>query len=351
MLSIRPATPNDRDYWNNYVESHQECTPYHLFGWQEAVLAAYGHEPCYLLAESRNKLVGVLPLIILKTPLLGRRPVSLPFCDLGGPLADSTEIATALKHFASTKIKLKLGEIEFRENGNVINNTNSVLTGQKVRMILTLPDNSQELFKTFKSKLRSQINKAKKNSLTYVLATGSENQNLLNEFYQVIAINMHLLGSPVHSKKWFKKICEKYGSNCIVSIVYHNKIPVAGGIVLISGSKASIPWASTIRKYNRLSPNMLLYWSLLEYCCDHRMTEFDFGRSTFGEGTYKFKAQWGALPRLLNWQHSDQALSPDLTRNKRSRPKLRKIAETIWCRLPLKLTVILGPQIRKFISL
>lgn len=351
MFSIRHATLTDKACWNNYVENHQECTPYHLFGWQEAVLTAYGHEPCYLLAESHNKLVGVLPLIILKIPLLGKRPVSLPFCDLGGPLADSTEIATALKHFASTEIKLNIADIEFRENGNVISNANSVLAGQKVRMILTLPDNSQELFKTFKSKLRSQINKAKKNGLTYILATGSEKQNLLNEFYQVIAINMRLLGSPVHSKKWFKKICEKYGSNCIVSIVYHNKMPVAGGIVLISGSKASIPWASTIPKYNRLSPNMLLYWSLLENCCDHGITEFDFGRSTYGEGTYKFKAQWGCQPRLLNWQASNKSASTDSFQKHRLRPDLRKIAETIWRRLPLKLTIFLGSFIRKFISL
>jgi len=351
MISIRLATPNDKDYWDNYVQNHQECTPYHLFAWQEAILSAYGHKPCYLIAESDGILVGVLPLINLKIPLLEGKLISLPFCDLGGPLADSAEISDALKHFAKAKIKLKTSQIEYRENGNIVSPTDSELTGKKVRMILSLPNNSQELFSMFKSKLRSQINKANKNGLIYSIRAGSENNYLLNEFYQVIAENMRLLGSPVHSKKWFEKICENYRNNCIVAIVYHNKIPVAGGIVLISGNKASIPWASTIRKYNRLSPNMLLYWSLLEYCCDHGMTEFDFGRSTLGEGTYKFKAQWGALPRLLNWQHSDQALSPDLTRNKRSRPKLRKIAETIWCRLPLKLTVILGPQIRKFISL
>ena len=351
MLSIRPATPNDRDYWDNYVQNHQECTPYHLFAWQEAIFAAYGHKPCYLIAESDETLVGVLPLINLKIPLLGEKLISLPFCDLGGPLADSTEIANELKRFATAKRIMHADEIEYRENGNETCQTDSELTGEKVRMILSLPNNSQELFSMFKSKLRSQINKAKKNGLTYSIKAGSENKNLLNDFYQVIAENMRSLGSPVHSKKWFEKICENYRKNCIVTIVYHNKMPVAGGIVLISGSKASIPWASTIRQYNRLSPNMLLYWSLLEYCCDHGMKEFDFGRSTFGEGTYKFKAQWGALPRLLNWQHSDQALSPNLTQNKRSSPNLRKIAETIWCRLPLKLTVILGPQIRKFISL
>ena len=351
MLSIRPATPNDREYWDNYVKKHQQSTPYHLFAWQQAVHSAYGHKPFYLIAESDDTLAGGLPLIELKVPLLSRKGVSLPFCDIGGPLADSNEIADALKSFASAYTTKHSTEIEYRENGNETCQSNSELTGKKVRMILSLPENSQELFKMFKSKLRSQINKAKKNGLTYLINVGPEDKKLLNEFYQVFAENMRLLGSPVHSRKWFEEICENYQNNCIISVVYHNKIPVGGGIVLVAGSKASIPWASTIRKYNRLSPNMLLYWSVLEHCCDNNINEFDFGRSTFGEGTYKFKAQWGALPRLLNWQQSDKAISQDSTHNNRLRPKIRLLAENIWCRLPLKLTVILGPQIRKYISL
>lgn len=351
MLTIRTATSSDRDCWDNYTQNHHECTPYHLFAWQEAVLAAYGHKSCYLIAESDAGIVGVLPLINFKMPLLGGKTISLPFCDLGGPLADSAEISDALKSFAAEKTTINTGEIEYRENGNEAFQKNSELTGKKVRMILSLPDNSQELFSMFKSKHRSQINKAKKNGLYCLIKAGSENMNLLTEFYQVIAENMRVLGSPVHSKKWFEEVCQNYKKNCIVAIVYYNKTPVAGGIVLMSGRKASIPWASTIRRYNRLSPNMLLYWSVLEYCCDHGITEFDFGRSTFGEGTYKFKAQWGAQPRLLNWQNNDQAISPDVTRNKRLRPRLRRIAEIVWSRLPLRLTVILGPQIRKYISL
>lgn len=350
MLSIRKATQNDRNSWDSYVQNHQECSPYHLFAWQESIFEAYGHNPGSLVAISDNTLVGVLPLVKLKIPLLGSKLISLPFCDLGGPLADSPEIAASLKHFVSSEINLNSSEIEYRENGNVIHPEDD-LTGKKVRMLLPLPNCSEELFRQFKSKHRSQINKAKKNNLTFMLKRDAGNQTLLSEFYQIIAENMRLLGSPVHSKKWFEEICKNYGENCLISIVYLNKIPVAGGIVLISGSKASIPWASTIRKYNRLSPNMLLYWSLLEYCCDHGITEFDFGRSTFGEGTYKFKAQWGALPRLLKWDNNDPTLSPGLNRDKRSGPDLRKIVENIWCRLPLKLTVMLGPQIRKFISL
>ncbi|MEZ5583585.1 MAG: GNAT family N-acetyltransferase [Candidatus Competibacteraceae bacterium] len=64
-----------------------------------------------------------------------------------------------------------------------------------------------------------------------------------------------------------------------------------------------IPWASSLRKYNSLSPNMLLYWSVLEFACKKGYRIFDFGRSTPGEGTYRFKEQWGAKPVQLYWHY------------------------------------------------
>jgi hypothetical protein len=48
---------------------------------------------------------------------------------------------------------------------------------------------------------------------------------------------------------------------------------------------------------------MLLYWTKLEYACDNGNKTFDFGRSTPGEGTYRFKPQWGAKPQPLHWQY------------------------------------------------
>jgi hypothetical protein len=64
-----------------------------------------------------------------------------------------------------------------------------------------------------------------------------------------------------------------------------------------------IPWASTLRAANPDSPNMLLYWKLLEYAVEAGYRRFDFGRSTPGEGTFAFKRQWGAEPVPLHWYY------------------------------------------------
>ena len=64
-----------------------------------------------------------------------------------------------------------------------------------------------------------------------------------------------------------------------------------------------IPWAASLRTHNRYSPNMLLYWSVLAFACEKGYRNFDFGRSTPGEGTYRFKEQWGARPVQLYWHY------------------------------------------------
>jgi lipid II:glycine glycyltransferase (peptidoglycan interpeptide bridge formation enzyme) len=200
----------------------------------------------------------------------------------------------------------------------------------------------------FKSKLRSQIRKAEKNGLTCVVANS---QTQIDDFYQIFAINMRKLGSPVHSKEWFENLFKHYSQYIVLSVVYSDKVPVGAGIVLCSANKAAIPWASTVAEYNKLSPNMMLYWSLLEHVSNLGCKEFDFGRSTYDEGTYKFKRQWGAEPVPLAW--SNLVLSTTtLTENSADNvSQIRSLVEKVWAKLPLSVTTLVGPKIRKHISL
>ena len=116
-------------------------------------------------------------------------------------------------------------------------------------MLLPLPESSEILLSSFKSKLRSQIRKAEKNGLTFELGTSNV---LVSDFYNVYAQNMRDLGSPVHAEKWFKAIIKSYGQSSLISVVYHDGQPIGGGVIIKSGDNASIPWASTLRDFNRL---------------------------------------------------------------------------------------------------
>ena len=97
---------------------------------------------------------------------------------------------------------------------------------------------------------------------------------------------------------------------------------------------------------------MMLYWSLLAYATDNGCQQFDFGRSSIGEGTYKFKLQWGTRPVELDWKTYPETL-PKVEKEEKPHQhiSLRHTAENVWRKLPISITILLGSRIRKYITL
>jgi FemAB-related protein (PEP-CTERM system-associated) len=212
-------------------------------------------------------------------------------------------------------------------------------------MPLKLPGSSRELMESFKSKLRSQIKKPMKEGLD-VRSGGKE---LVEDFYKVFLVNMRDLGSPVHSKKLILSVLDEFENRARIFLVYKGKEPVASSLVIGFGKTLNNPWASSLKEYSRLSPNMLLYWGMLEYACDNGFEVFEFGRSTPGEGTYRFKEQWGATPAALHW-HTISLKGPQHTEVQTEKDRFAG-AVRYWQKLPVPVTRLIGPYIRKYIGL
>ena len=101
---------------------------------------------------------------------------------------------------------------------------------------------------------------------------------------------------------------------------------------------------SSIRDHSALCPNHLLYWSVIEASVEHGCEVLDFGRSTFGEGTYKFKEQWGAQPVPLHWEYYLCNGTSALPNIGPSNSKFH-LAIEVWKRLPLAVANRLGPAL------
>jgi FemAB-related protein (PEP-CTERM system-associated) len=343
--------------YDQYVAGHPQATPYHSSAWLHAIQRAYGHTGWLITVHHNGGLCGVLPLVEVKPPLGARRLVSLPFCDLGGVLADNADIREQLIAEASTLAKKnRIKILEIRAGGAALETEQAIEAlpaHTKVRMLCELPENSEVLFKSYKPKLRSQIRKAEKNGLRAELLSEGDAVNL---FYDVFSQNMRRLGSPVHSLQWFKDLKAAYDDHMLIAIVFQDAKPVGAGIVLLGGKQACIPWASTLEEFNRLAPNMLLYWTLLSHVCDLGYILFDFGRSSPGEGTYRFKKQWGAQPHELIWSeyHNGAQKTASVDPNGTGASglsRIRPLIEYIWRRLPLTMANWLGPKLRRYITL
>ena len=213
-------------------------------------------------------------------------------------------------------------------------------------MVLELPGDSGLLMAGLKAKLRSQVKKPVRDGLS-VRIGGAE---LVNEFYRIFAVNMRDLGSPVHSKKWILAVIEHFDERARIGVVYTPEgLAAAAGVILLHPGTVSIPWASSLHRFNYLNPNMLLYWSFLSFAADGGFSRFDFGRSTPAEGTYRFKEQWGAEPFPLYWEDRMHNHGENATGFVSGVG--RKTAAAIWSRLPLSATNALGPIFRRHISL
>src|SRR5205085_9192253 len=105
-----------------------------------------------------------------------------------------------------------------------------------------------------------QVRKAEKSGLT-VAKGGAE---LLPEYYGVFARNMRDLGTPVYSPQVFEDVLAAFPRHAQIHVVRQGTKPIAAGLTYRSAGTTEVPWASSIRDYNSLCPNHLLYWHIIE---------------------------------------------------------------------------------------
>lgn len=337
-MEIKLLQQNSQLAWDQYVLQHAQGEIYHLSAWQK-VFHKHGLKTFYIYAQQQSHITGVLPLVLSSSLIFGRFITSVPFYNYSGILANDPHVAQLLYQKAQQIAQqCHAKHVELRHTYPVLPDLDS--HRQKVRMLLEIPDSSDELWNSFKSKLRSQIRRAMKEDMDCIVG-GAE---LLNDFYRVFAINMRDLGTPVWPKSLFRTVFTYFPENAHICCVYYQKKAVAAGFLLGFGDTLEIPSASSLRKYNSLSPNMLLYWNVLKFACEKNYHSFDFGRSSPDSGPYRFKKQWGAKEFPLHWQYwlADGSL-PQLN----PQSKKFQMAIQLWKKLPVSLANIMGP----FISL
>jgi len=327
--------------WDAYVASRPQGSIYHLSEWQTIIKQQFGHNSFYLFSKDENENInGILPVVQLKSLLFGNYMVSVPYFNYGGVIAEDENIATSLM--------IKAGEIAKQHSASHVEFRDlQAYSGEwgvredKVVMLLDLPADSDTLWKNIGTKVRAQVKRPQREPVS----TKHGGLDLLDDFYQVFAQNMRDLGTPVYSKSFFKSILESFPENTHIVCVYHNDKPAAAGFLIGYKNRMEIPWASALREFNKISVNMLLYWEVLSFSIEQGYAQFDFGRSTVNAGTYRFKKQWGAKPMQLYWHYWLDG-GKDVPKMNPDNPKY-KFVISVWQKLPVWLTKIIGPPIVK----
>ena len=334
-LHVSIATGSDAGAWEAYVDARGDAAGYHSWRWRRVFADAFGHEPVYLAARHGGVITGVLPMVQIKSLIFGRTLTSLPFVNYGGVMADAPEIGRALIEAAHEEARTRrCSHVELRH----IDAQFSDLPCKRHKVSMRLPL-VQQMWDALDRKVRNQIRKAEKSGL--VVERGGE--ALVDDFYTVFARNMRDLGTPVYSRRLFEEVLRAFPDRAQLHIVRLNGLPVAGGFTYRTASMVQLPWASSLRAYNTLCPNVLLYWDAIQFAQQSGASVFDMGRSTPNEGTFKFKAQWGAEPVQLNWEYQ-LSMPGELPNVSPANPKYQ-FAIALWQKLPLSVTTRVGPMI------
>jgi FemAB-related protein (PEP-CTERM system-associated) len=186
--------------------------------------------------------------------------------------------------------------------------------------------------------VRNQVRKGEKQG--FDVHWGGE--ELLADFYQLFSHNMRDLGTPVYGRALFRETLRAFAKEAELCVLRLGNNPVAAALLLHADGATEVPSASSLRKYNSTNANMMMYWNLLCRAVERGSRVFDFGRSTPGSGTYRFKEQWGARPVPSAWQYHVRRGGID-----QMRPNNAKFGRLIqiWQRLPVPLTRLIGPPI------
>ena len=338
---VRPYTDSDAPVWDKYVLASPSATLFHLTAWNRAVAESYGHQPVHRVAWSGARPVGVLPLFLVKSALVGKILVSVPYATYGGILADTNEAAEELlasaKHLCR---ELRTEYLELRHRDR--NSLDLPEIGRYDTFRKQLPDRAEDILPAFPRKARAAARKGLE-TLSVEIRPG-----LLDTVYDLYAITMRRLGSPNYRRSFFRALQRLYQDNSVCLVVKDQNRPVAGVISYVFRDEIVPYFSGSLEEGMRKNASNVMYLRLMEYAVHRGLKWFDFNRTRRdNRGPHAFKRHHGFEPSPLHYQVylNRSGKLPNLS------PSSRKyaLASRLWRKLPLWLTRSAGGYVTRWI--
>lgn len=339
-LQMRRVDPEQDERWDEYVMGHPESSIYHHSAWGRVLQKTYGFIPfCIALEDSKEgRFDGIVPFMLIKSWLTGKRLVSLPFtsyCDLLAPSAYLEDIMRfALKTDPAVKYaKLKL----FRDGlGDFFRGFEK--KDAYVTHILDVNHSPKKLFRSFHgSSVRQRIRRAEREKLKFRLA---EKEADLVDFYRLEARLKKKHGLPPQPYSFFVnmwRILKPKNFLHVPLVEYGGKV-IAGAILLKFGNSFHLEYSASDQQFLKLCPNQMLIWECIKMAIENGAETFDFGRSALSnKSLVEFKERWGAERRQLSYY-----LFPKIEEVETEKGPVRNALELVNRKLPVFLLRLEG---------
>jgi FemAB-related protein (PEP-CTERM system-associated) len=329
--------------WNAFVNATARASFYHRWEWRDINHRHLGHTSCYLAALDQGRVVGVFPIVQVKSHLFGNIGCSMPFVNFGGPVGDSEDIEAALLE-ASSQVADEWGVkyLEIRSTRDL--GAQYPSSQRKVSMTVDLMPDPDALFNAFKGDQRKEIRRGYKYGFTARFGT----DGVFDDFYSILSRSWRDLGTPIYSRDYLESVVTTFGAQVRVCVVYAaDGTPAATAFMAEQNGVVEGMWLGTLAEYRRQLVGYVLYWEIIKDACASGHRLFHLGRSTAESGAEQFKRKWNAQPLQLHWHYILRTHTAVPSLNPQN-PRYR-LAIRAWRKLPLVVTQTLGPFIARSI--
>lgn len=340
-MRIVQCDRSHREQWNAFVDASPLGSFYHRFEWRDINADCFGHESAYLAAFDGDRVVGIFPIVGVKSQLFGTIACSLPFVNYGGVCAESAAVETLLIDEAKRVTeKWNADYLEIRS----LRNLGDFPTSQhKVSFTVSLDPDPEVLWNGFTTGHRKEIRRGYKHGLSTTFG-GAE---LVGAFYELLSESWRDLGTPIYARSFFDRLVSTFGSRVKITVVYAGNEPAAAAFCGFHGDMVEGMWLASRARYRRMFIGYVLYWELIKDACQQGYRHFHLGRTSADSGGETFKKKWRAEPQQLYWQY--------VLRTRRDIPQLNvtnpryRLAIKAWQKLPVPITQMVGPLIARSI--
>ncbi len=342
-IVCRPLDAATVPAWDAFVDATPTGTFFHRAAWAQVFARAFGHAPHYVLAEQDGAVVGVLPLVHVKTRLFGNSLMSSPFCVYGGPLAATADAAAALDAYAASlmqRVGAKVTEFRFLHplpqgwltEGDWPTRSDLYVTFRKP---IVADDDAN--MRAIPRKQRAMVRKGIDRGLVSVAS------DQVDGLHAVYAESVRNLGTPVFSRRYFRILAEAFRGCMDVVTVLDAGVPVSAVLNFYDRDEVLPYYGGGTAAARASHANDFMYWEVMRRAAARGSRPFDFGRSKAGTGAFAFKKNWGFTPEPLQYRYrlAPGAAIPD---HNPLNPKYRLFIAA-WKRLPLPVANLVGPHI------
>lgn len=342
-MNVIECDSSHTETWNAYVSGNPSASFYHRFEWRDVNATCFGHPSVYLAAVEGSRIVGILPLVQVKSLLFGNIACSLPFVNYGGPACDNDDIQDVLlKEAAAVAERWRVDYVEIRSQRHL--GEAYPCSQHKVSMTVDLKSDPDALWTAFKGDHRKDIKRGYKYGFTAEFG----GVGLLDPFYDVLSESWRALGTPIYQREYLKTVLTTFPQSTRICVIRAaDGVPAAAAFYGEQRGTAEGMWLGMRDQYRTQLVGYVLYWELLKDACERGWSRFHLGRSTAQSNAEQFKKKWNAYVTQLYWQY--------LLRTRTDIPQLNvnnskyKLAIAAWRKLPIGVTQQIGPMIARSI--